>query len=417
MSYGVNSFGVGSFGAPVQTTGGGAGTTVNCGVGSASASGFLASITSLPAVDFKIAVIGDSNASGRCTNNQPAPPSGAYLYDNAGSVVALADPWDGGTNTYSILDDGASADGSFIPRLAQHYYDAGKTTLWVPANKGGTQTSNWTRSTLTTTHYGAMKARIDAVGGVNKIVICLGANDAIAAVSQSTFVTRMNQLIADLKSDFPSAQLYLQKIQDFTGYGTQVQTIRAGVQQVWENNADVKRGADLDGITTSVHYTTDADAIAVGSRTYAALEGVTVLATQAVATASGFDASVSNNGGVTVSCSTATASASGLNASVSNATAITASIGTASASGLIANIQLPYAVAASVATVIASGRDATVTNVSSATVVNCSIASVVASGLLASIQNGSYVRAPSGSGPSIIRPSSKRQPNTYGKRV
>lgn len=338
MSYGINSFGYGSFGAVVVESGGGAGLTVNCTVGTADASGFTASISSLPVVDFKIAVIGDSNASGRCTNNQPAPVSGTYLYDNSGNVVALADPWDGGTDTYSALDDGASAVGSFIPRLAQHYYNAGKTTLWLPANKGGTQTADWARSTLTTTCYGAMKARIDAAGGVNKIIICLGANDAIAAVSQSTFVTRMNQLIADLKSDFPSAQLYLQKIQDFTGYGTQVQTIRAGVQQVWENNADVKRGADLDGITTSVHYTTDADAIAVGSRTYAALEGYNVIATQGVATADGFTASISNNPGLTVNCLLGTATADGYTANVVRALSIAAGTATATASGYTANI-------------------------------------------------------------------------------
>lgn len=338
MSYGINSFGYRSFGAVVVESGGGTGLTVNCAVGTANASGFTASISSLPVVDFKIAVIGDSNASGRCTNNQPAPASGTYLYDNSGNVVALADPWDGGTDTYSVLDDGASAVGSFIPRLAQHYYNAGKTTLWLPANKGGTQTLDWARSTLTTTCYGAMKARIDAVGGVNKIVICLGANDAIGAVSQSTFVTRMNQLIADLKSDFPSAQLYLQKIQDFTGYGTQVQTIRAGVQQVWENNADVKRGADLDGITTSVHYTTDADAIAVGSRTYAALEGYNVIATQGVATADGFTASVSNNPGLTVNCLLGTATADGYTANIARALSIAAGTATATASGYTANI-------------------------------------------------------------------------------
>lgn len=387
MSYGVNSFGAGSFGVPFESAGGGAGTTVNCTLGTAAASGFDASISTIPAVDFKIAVIGDSNASGRCTNNQPAPPSGAYLYDNAGAVVALADPWDGGADTYSILDDGASAVGSFVPRLAQYYYDAGKTTLWVPANKGGTQTSNWTRSLLTSTHYGAMKARIDAVGGVDKIVICLGANDAIGAVSQATFVSRMNQLIADLHSDFPGALLYLQKIQDFTGYGSQVATIRAGVQEVWENNANILRGADLDGITTSVHYTTDADAIAVGSRTYAALEGYNVVATTAAASAIGFDATVSNSAGTTINCTVGEATADGFGASVSLGLTVSATPGAATAAGYTAAIELAYTVAASIAAASASGLDAQISNNGGA-VISCDMADAIANGFTADVSLG-----------------------------
>ena len=358
MSYGDNSFGAGPYGVPAESNDGG--TTVNCTLGTATASGFDASISIIPDVDFKIAVIGDSNASGRCSNNQPAPSSGAYLYDNSGAVVALADPWDGGTDTYSILDDGASADGSFIPRLAQHYADAGKTTLWVPANKGGTQTSDWTRSLSTSTHYGAMKARIDAVGGVDIINIHLGANDGIGGVSQSTFVSRMNQLITDLHGDFPSARLVLHKIQDFSGYGSQITVIRAGVQEVWDNHANVERGADFDGITTAVHYTTDADAIAVAERMYAELEGYNVYATTGTATASGFDATVSNSSGLTVNCSLGTADASGFDATVSLGMTISCTQGAASAVGYTAVLEMAYTVAASIGTATASGFTATI---------------------------------------------------------
>jgi hypothetical protein len=315
MTYGIDSYGISSYGAEEQASGG-SGLTVNCSLGEASAVGYTASITTLPPVYRKIACIGDSNASGRVTNNQPFTGT-AYLYDNSGAVVALADPWDGGTNTYSVLDDGASADGSFVPRLAQHYHDAGHSTLWVPANKGGTQTSNWARSTLTTTHYGAMKARIDAVGGVDIISIHLGANDGIAGVSQSTFVSRMNQLITDLHGDFPSARLVLHKIQEFSGYGSQITVIRAGVQEVWDNHANVERGADFDGITTSVHYTTDADAIEVGLRTYAALEGYSVDASLGMAVADGYLADIQTGGqDLNIPALLGEAQASGFTASV-----------------------------------------------------------------------------------------------------
>lgn len=294
MSYGVNSLGVSSFGAPEQsavssnvtinctiadavavglsaTLSGVSAVTIVCTVGNASASGLSATI-SIQTYDFRIAVIGDSNASGRCVNNQPAPPSGATLYNNSGSFVTLADPWDGGTDTYSVLDD-TGATGSFIPRLAQKFYDAGKTTLWIPANKGGTATASWGRSLSTSTCYGAMKSRIDAAGGVDKIIIVLGTNDAIDAVSQSTFVTRMNQLVADLLSDYPSADVYLPMFQTLGSYPSGSAVIRAGIREVWNGTSGVKPGPDFDGITSDVHYLSDSDAIAVADRTYTAITG------------------------------------------------------------------------------------------------------------------------------------------------
>lgn len=361
MSYGINSFGVGSYGAPFEQPAGGSGLTVNCGVGTADAVGLTASVSSLPSVTKKIAFIGDSNGDGRLTNNQPFTGSGSYVYKHDDSVGAMADPAGAGPYTYSVFDDG-SGTGSLFPRVAQSYYSNGQSILAVPCCKGGTQASNWTRSTLTSTLYGAMKARIDAVGGVDKIVIFLGANDAIGGVSQSTFVSRINTLIADLHGDFPSAEIYLQKIHDFSGYGSNVQVIRAGVQEVWENNSTVKRGADFDGITTSVHYTTDAEGIAASARTYAALEGVSIVGLTGTATASGFDAAFSNSSGLTINCTLGEASASGFDASVSLGLTISCTQGAASAVGYTAALEMAYTVAASLGTATASGFTASITN-------------------------------------------------------
>ena len=433
MSFGINSFGVGSFGAAEVVSGGSglsincsigtasasgfdadfnnAGLTINCGTGTASASGYASSITSLPAVTKKIAFIGDSNGDGRLSNNQPFTGSGSYVYKHDGSVVAMADPVGAGPYTYSVFDDG-NGTGSLFPRVAQSYYSNGQSILAVPCCKGGTQASNWNRSTLTTTLYGAMKARIDAVGGVDKIVIFLGANDAIGGVSQATFVSRINTLISDLHGDFPSTEIYLQKIHDFTGYGTNVQVIRAGVQQVWENNATVKRGADFDGITTSVHYTTDADGIAASARTYAALEGVSIVGQTGTATASGFDAAFNNSSGMTINCALGDAVASGYSANVSNALEINAGIGSASASSYSANIsnslsitatvgaasaagytaalELAFSVAAQAGTASASGFDADVQN-GIEYIISCAIANAEAIGFDALFQNGTVI--------------------------
>lgn len=295
MSFGVESFGINSFGAGAAIQNGDAtapGATLagTSSISAGSAQGGSSSDAAAPgasltgassiaagaasggsAYDRRIAQIGDSNSSGRGTNPQPAPGGQTYLFNNSGSVVAMADPWDAGPNTYAALDDSTSAAGSFAVRTAKHFADAGQSTLWIPANKGGTQASNWAYSTSTTTCYGAMKARIDAAGGVDDIVIQLGANDAIGGVSQSLFKTRIEALIAALHADYPAARIYLNKIHHFTGYN--VDPIRAAVDEVWAAGLNgVLPGADFDGISpTNVHYMTDADLLEAGNRMYAAM--------------------------------------------------------------------------------------------------------------------------------------------------
>ena len=221
--------------------------------------------------NLRIAVLGDSNASGRGTNNQTYTGSGAYLFNNAGAIVTLADPWDGGTNTYAALDDGASALGSYVPRLAQRYINAGLQQLWIPVNKGGTTALDWQPSLSTSTCYGAAKARIDNAGGADIIIIHLGANDAMSGVSQATFKTRIETIVTQLKTDYPSAKVYLPKIHYFSGYTTAIAAIRAGVDDVWNGSSGALRCADLDGITTSVHYSSDAELDAVAARLFSSL--------------------------------------------------------------------------------------------------------------------------------------------------
>jgi len=358
MSYGTDAYGAGPYGGADETVSGDA--TAESGVGSGAGSGFGADATGSAGgnataesgvgtgvgsgsgadatgsinIDFKFELIGDSNGDGRATNNQPAPADGALMLNSAGQIVPLADPSAGGTHQYAVLDDGASSRGSIPPRLAQHFHDAGKTTLWVPSCKGGTQASNWTRSLDTATLYGAAKARADAVGGVHGILIFLGANDAIGGVSQATFVSRINTLINDLHADHPAALIYLVKIHDFTGYGTNVQTIRAGVQEIWDTNPNVRPGGDMNGITTSVHYTTDAEMIEVANRIYAAL-GIDATAEGGTGAGDGSGSGAEAQGAATAETGTGTGTGSGLgnDASGSSSSSGTAESGTGTGTG------------------------------------------------------------------------------------
>lgn len=359
MSYGINSFGVGSLGAPAVVAGGlivdclfgsasavgydvdistTSGLTVTCTFGEAAAVGYDATISMVPTVDIKIGGIGQSNMSGRAYNSQPAPADGAWLYTNDGRYIKLVDPWDAGPNTYSVLDEGASPDGSYIPAMAQHYADSGRTTLWIPAAKGSTTVTAWQRNLSTTQLYGAAKARIDAAGGVDKLIIHLGESDAVNGTSQATFVSLMNQLITDLIADF-GCEVYLQKIHTFSGYAAGCATIRAAIEEVWNGTSGVKRGADVDGLTTDVHFLTDTEIDTVGDLTYAALEGLNISASFGAASAVGYDAIVSS--GLVVSAEFGAASGVGYQADVSLALSISLSFGEASAVGYLANVSRP----------------------------------------------------------------------------
>lgn len=311
MSYGIDSYGVNAYGSvatvdtgPVTHTAGGSLVTGNSVVvGSASRTGAVITHTATGAIlaqsstvsgttshssyNLRICIIGDSNASGRGSFSQTHSAALADLYDNSGNIITLADPWDGGSQTYSVLDDTGSFGGSYVPKLADLFDIGGQSTLWIPANKGGTKASDWAYSTNTTTCYGAMKARIDAAGGVDVIIIHLGANDAISAVSQATFTSQMTAIIGHLVTDFPTARIYLQKIHHNSSATVgAIDAIRASVDELWANVPGLYIGADLEGITTSVHYgqtgnttTCTAELNEVASRTYVALTTTTHLST------------------------------------------------------------------------------------------------------------------------------------------
>lgn len=301
MSFGVNSFGVTSYGTVADsstgiithTTSGGLISANSLLSGNSTRSGAVVTHTTTGALEAsvativgssargvytkRIAIIGDSNASGRGSFNQTAPASGADLYNNAGSIVALSDPWDS-DGFGGVLDDAASVGGSYVPNLAQRYVNAGKTTLWIPANKGGSKASDWA---VGGAMYNAMKARIQAAGGVDAILIHLGANDAISGVSQATFTSQINAIVSGLISDFNCA-VYLEKVHVFTGYTAQCAVIRAAVDDVWNGSSGCLRGADLGGITSNIHYgatgvvgTCTSELNAVAALIYSSIEAIT----------------------------------------------------------------------------------------------------------------------------------------------
>lgn len=303
MSFGVNSFGIGSFGAPTNsatTLSVSADNTSSYAVRSTVSADTTTNYTLLSAVavsasninsylisnfDYRIVPTGDSNASGRGSFNQTNSVTSAYLYNNSGNVVPLVDPYDGGSGqTYVALDDGVSPGGSYVQHLADLFDSAGKSVLFIPANKGGSQALDWV-TTSAGTKYEALKNRVNSAGGdgVDLVfLIHLGANDANSSVSQATFKSRIETFVGNLNADFPLAKKYLQKIHHFSSAPAgAVDAIRAGVDDVLSGSSGCLRGADLEGITTNIHYgqtgvpsTCTSELNEVALRTFSAIRNV-----------------------------------------------------------------------------------------------------------------------------------------------
>jgi len=220
------------------------------------------------AVGRTIAVWGQSNGSGRGTNNQTAPAAGAYLYDATGVLRAMSDPTDGnfgGSADYPVLDDGVSAAGSWLPRLAVRMLAQGEPVLMLNCCKGSTTIGSWSRSLLTTSLYGAAKARCDAAGGVDYIIWHQGEANALAAQSEAAHETALTQLVSDIRSDLANPTVVINLIHHWTGVtSTDVDAIRAAQNTVGTTVTGAVLGGDMDGITTALHLTTDTDLTTAG---------------------------------------------------------------------------------------------------------------------------------------------------------
>lgn len=222
-------------------------------------------------VGITVAVAGESNASGRGATNNTAPATNAFLYSVDGVYRQLADPYDkaAGADTYSISAD-ASAGGSAIPRLAQRIVDSGETVCFIPCAKGGTRISAWARNVSTTTLYGAMKARIDAAGGADHLIMWIGANDAIAGETEANFEADLSQFVTDVQSDF-GCPVVLPKLHYASGSYSDAQAdlMRAAQDTVIAGTSGAVSGGDLNGLTSALHFSS-AELIVVANTIYAA---------------------------------------------------------------------------------------------------------------------------------------------------
>lgn len=208
-------------------------------------------------------IAGQSNASGRGTNNQNyTSPRGipAVMFGNDYTWKALADPTDSTTSqvdSVSATND-SGAHGSIWPLVANALVNAtGVPVAFIPCASGGTQinvsspggwlpgTNHFDRTTL----YGSMAYRAANCGsnGVRAVLWLQGESDL--SMTQAQYNTALNALAANVQADLrvPLMPAILFNTISPAASATNVQ---AGQRQSIQQTAYVAAGPDLTSVTS-----------------------------------------------------------------------------------------------------------------------------------------------------------------------
>lgn len=223
---------------------------------------------------------GQSNASGRGTNNQSYSHATlkAGIYKNNYAWAELADPTDTNPTTDSVSADDNAA-GSPWPLLATLIMaDQGVPVAFIPAAMGGTSISDWqpgadhqARNTL----YGSMVYRALQVGGVKAVIWWQGERDAVLGTAEATYNTGLDTVANAVQTDL-GVKMVVCKLQDLSAYngGYDESVVNAAIATAWGDNANVLQGPDFSDITPSVdgvHFKTDAELQTAADRWWTAI--------------------------------------------------------------------------------------------------------------------------------------------------
>ncbi len=203
-------------------------------------------------VAYVLAVAGQSNASGRGTNNQTVYDSTyTHALKTASGYATLADP-------YGASVDGSSG-GSFVPPMVSELANILRAPIGiVPAAVGATSITDWQSGQ---SHYTYLVSAVTAVGGCDAILMWQGEQDAFNGMSQSTYHTNLSAFMASVQTDLahPVIQCLLQTADEYS-QGAQ-DAINAAITAGWSDITGLKEGPDIRPIPTepqsNVHLTTD----------------------------------------------------------------------------------------------------------------------------------------------------------------
>lgn len=234
---------------------------------------------------------GQSNASGRGTNNQVYSHASLIPLNFANDyrIKRLVDPYDINTNqvdTVSSDGGGAAAAGSWIPLLAtQLMTETGRAPVFVPCAKGGVSITSWLpgadhadRSTL----YGSMVYRARqamAYGTLRCVLWWQGETDAEAGMSQATYNGHLDTIANAVMTDLgiPLMPCKLQNSSIITDANELA--INAAIAEAWGDNANVLDGPDFSDITSDddYHLKTNGNLQTAADRWFTAIDAAGIL--------------------------------------------------------------------------------------------------------------------------------------------
>ncbi len=239
-------------------------------------------------------IAGQSNASGRGSNNQSYSSSGSSLqaceFSNAYSWADLLDPSDIATALgVSSQSDAVSADiggtaaaGSVWPLIATYVLTNNMMPVaFIPCAKGGSSITEWQpgashydRGNL----YGSMsyRAKYAILGGVKAVLWWQGETDALASMSQASYFAYFTNLSASVRSDLGVKTMPC-KLQNCSGLtGPQQDAINAAIGQAWVEDPNADVGPNLTGLNTApedtFHLTTNSKLASAASLWWVAIK-------------------------------------------------------------------------------------------------------------------------------------------------
>lgn len=236
-------------------------------------------------------IAGQSNASGRAINSQvySSPTYKAVLFGNDDVWKELVDPTDdnaGQIDSVSLENVSVytTGFGSAWPLVATLYMQNQNVPVaFIPTAKGGTSITQWQPNVSnhgdTSTLYGSMYRRINAVGGsVKAILFWQGEDDVIAGTSRSTYLTKITSFANYVYNDFGVKTIAAQ----IGPYGNQTTTnidnVRLAQIDAWNAGGNILAGPSLYDVqltadtTYYVHFKTDSEILTVANRWWSAIQ-------------------------------------------------------------------------------------------------------------------------------------------------
>jgi hypothetical protein len=200
-------------------------------------------------------IYGQSNASGRGTNNQAYTGFlKASSFKNNYLWGELTDPTDISTGQVDVVsNDGTGAKGSIWPIIADSISRTYNVPVAIiPCAMGGKRISELVPGTNhndRTTMYGSMKVRSDSCGDIKAVLIWEGETDAQYNLSQTAFNTSFDNLANAVNADLgckimPCLMQSCSAIPD-----TSEAKIRSAISEAVGDNTNVLDGPDFSDIS------------------------------------------------------------------------------------------------------------------------------------------------------------------------